>query len=129
MSIQTFFPNPKRPAAAFSPAVRVGAMVFTSGHVGTDPATGAVAGEDITAQTRATMESIGRSLAVAGASFAQVVSMTVYLTHTEDMAGMDAAYREFFDGVYPARSTVTIAGLARPEFRIEIDAIAIAEGE
>ncbi|SCL28199.1 2-iminobutanoate/2-iminopropanoate deaminase [Micromonospora pallida] len=126
MTISTYFPNSRRPTGAFSPAVRAGAMVFTSGHVGTDPETGQVAGDDIAAQTRATMESIGRTLEAAGAGFADVVSMTVYLTHGEDLRGMDAVYREFFDGTFPARSTVTVAGLARPDFRVEIDAIAIA---
>jgi 2-iminobutanoate/2-iminopropanoate deaminase len=120
------YPNPDRkPAGGYTPAVKIGNTVYTSGQVGTDQATGAVRGEEIGEQTAATLDNIEAALAAAGATLADVVKTTVFLTRAEDLAGMDAAYKARFGEVLPARSTVTVAALAKPAFLVEIEAIAV----
>lgn len=121
MTFTAHFPNGRRPAGGYSPATSIGPWVFTSGHVGSIPETGAVPGEDIRSQTAQTMENLRASLAAAGATFADVVKAVVYLTRAEDLSGMDEVYRTYFGDVLPARATVTIAALARPDFCVEID--------
>jgi len=61
---------------------------------------------------------------VAGASMNEVVRTTVFYTHREDYAALDAAYREYFPAGFPSRSALIVAGLVRAEWRVEIDAIA-----
>lgn len=111
-----------------SPGIAVGSLVFVSGQVGVDPTTGALAGSDIGAQTRQTLANIAAILADAGLSLADVVKTTVFLTNIADSAGMNEAYRACFDDPTPTRSTVGIAALARPEFLVEIEAIAVRSG-
>ena len=64
-------------------------------------------------------------LEAAGSSMARVVRTTVFFTHREDYAGLDAVYEEYFPGQVPSRSALIVAGLVRPEWRVEIDAIAM----
>ncbi|MFT4123163.1 MAG: RidA family protein [Microbacteriaceae bacterium] len=126
IEIKAHFPDPqRRPTGAYSPAVSAGGLVVTSGQVGTDPLTGAVAGDGIATQTRACLQNVQRALEAAGVTLDRVVKTTVYLTRAEDLAGMDAVFHEFFPAPHPARSTVTVAALARPAFLVEIDALAV----
>jgi 2-iminobutanoate/2-iminopropanoate deaminase len=112
-----------RLAAPLTPAIVTADHVFTSGQVGTD-AEGALA-PDITAQTAQTIANLRGVLEAAGSSLAQVVKTIVFLTHVEDMAEMNAEYARHFTEPFPARSTVVIAGLARPAMRVEIEAVAV----
>lgn len=111
-------------ALPLSPGLSVGSLVFVSGQVGVDPSSGTLAGPDIEAQTRQTIENIAAILADAGLTLADVVKTTVFLTNIADSAGMNAAYRACFPDPTPTRSTVGIAALARPEFLVEIEAVA-----
>lgn len=112
-------------ALPLSPGLAVGQLVFVSGQVGVDPATGALPGPDIQSQTRQTIENIAAILADAGLTLADVVKTTVFLTNITDSAGMNEAYRACFPDPTPTRSTVGIAALARPEFLVEIEAVAV----
>ena len=106
--------------------VPVGAqrMVFCSGQIALDPATGAVIEGDVAAQTRQVLENLGAVLAAAGARFADVVKTTVFLADMADFATVNAIYGERFSQDPPARATVAAAGLPR-NVRVEIEAIAV----
>ncbi len=108
----------------YSQAVRAGQMVFLSGQVPMDPATGNVIDGDIAAQTRRVFENLGAVLKAAGLSFANVARTTVFLADMNDFAVMNQVYATYFSEPYPARSTVQVARLPR-DARVEIDVIAI----
>jgi len=99
-------------------------MVFCSGQIALDPATGAVVEGDVAAQTRQVLENLGAVLTAAGASFADVVKTTVWLADMADFAVVNAIYGERFTQDPPARATVAAAGLPR-NVRVEIEAIAV----
>ena len=99
-------------------------MVFCSGQIALDPATGAVIEGDTAAQTRQVLDNLGAVLAAAGASFANVVKTTIFLADMADFATVNAIYGERFPSEPPARATVAAAGLPR-NVRVEIEAIAV----
>lgn len=99
-------------------------MVFCSGQIALDPATGVVIEGDTAAQTRQVLENLAAVLAAAGASFADVVKTTIFLADMADFATVNAIYGERFPSEPPARSTVAAAGLPR-NVRVEIEAIAV----
>lgn len=125
--------NPIRTTAApaaigpYSQAVRAGELIFTSGQIPLDPATGAMVDGDVAAQTRRVLDNLGAVLAAAGASFADVVKSTIYLVDMNDFAAVNAVYGERFAGVFPARSTVGVARLPK-DARVEIDMVARVGG-
>nr|HEX4313177.1 Rid family detoxifying hydrolase [Kofleriaceae bacterium] len=100
-------------------------LVFCSGQIALDPATGAMIEGDVAAQTRQVMANLGAVLAASEATFASVVRTTIYLADMGDFAAVNAVYGEFFPVDPPARATVQAARLPR-DARVEIDAIAIA---
>ena len=116
-------PNAPSAIGPYSQAVRAGHMVFVSGQVPMDPATGNLVDGDIAAQTRRVFENINAILKAAGLTFVDVVRTTVFLADMDDFAAMNTEYRGFFKEPFPARSTVQAARLPR-NARIEIDAIA-----
>ena len=99
-------------------------MVFCSGQIPLDPASGVLVEGDIAAQTRQVIANLGAVLAAAGASFADVVRTTIYLADMGDFAAVNAIYGERWNTEPPARSTIQAARLPR-DARVEIDAIAI----
>jgi 2-iminobutanoate/2-iminopropanoate deaminase len=99
-------------------------MVFCSGQIALDPATGVVIEGDVAAQTRQVLENLGAVLAAAGASFADVVKTTVFLVDMNDFAVVNAIYAERFAQDPPARATVAASSLPRG-VRVEIEAIAV----
>ena len=109
----------------YSQGVRAGELIFVSGQVPIDPATGQIIEGDIRAQTRRVLANVGEILQAAGASFANVVRTTVFLTDLDDFAAMNGVYGTFFEAQLapPARSTVQVTRLPR-DARIEIDVIA-----
>jgi 2-iminobutanoate/2-iminopropanoate deaminase len=115
-----------KPVGPYSPALRVGPLLFISGQVPIDPATGTMVDGDIGTQTRRVLDNIGALLSAAGLTFAHIVRTTVFLADMNDFAAMNDAYSTFFTPPYPARSTVQAARLPR-DARIEIDAIASFE--
>jgi 2-iminobutanoate/2-iminopropanoate deaminase len=99
-------------------------MVFCSGQIALDPATGELVEGDVVAQTRRALDNLGAVLAAVGASYAHVVRTTIFLADMNDFAAVNAVYGERFPHDPPARSTVQAARLPR-DARVEIDAIAI----
>jgi 2-iminobutanoate/2-iminopropanoate deaminase len=100
-------------------------MIFTSGQIALDPATGALVPGDIAAQTRRVLDNLGAVLAAAGASWQHVVKTTIFLADLADFGAVNTLYGERFGASPPpARSTVQAARLPR-DARVEIEAIAI----
>jgi 2-iminobutanoate/2-iminopropanoate deaminase len=116
-------PNAPKAIGPYSPAVRSGNLLFVSGQVPIDPATGDMIDGDIAAQTRRVLDNVGALLAAGGASFANVVRTTVFLADMNDFAAMNKVYGEYFSEPYPARATVQVARLPK-DSRVEIDVIA-----
>jgi len=108
----------------YSQAIVCGEMVFVSGQIPLDPATGAFVQGGIEAQTRQVMRNIGAILEAAGSSLDQVVKTTVYLADLNDFDEMNRTYGTFFTGDPPARATVQVAKLPKGA-SVEIDAISI----
>lgn len=109
----------------YSQAVRIGDMLFASGQVGLDPATGQVVAGGIVEQTRRAFENIKAVLAAAGSDLSQVVKTTVFLKNMGDFAAMNEVYASYLapEGVVPpARSTVAVAGLPKDAL-VEIEVI------
>ena len=115
----------KAPAAIgpYSQAVQAGNMLFVSGQIPIDPATGVFAGEDIVTQTRQSLTNLKAILAAAGYSCADVVKTTVLLADMGDFAAMNAVYAEFFPANCPARAAFAVKELPRGA-RVEIEAVA-----
>ena len=99
-------------------------MLFCSGQIALDPATGAMIEGDVEAQTRRVLDNLGAVLAAAGAGFADVVKTTIYLQSMSDFGVVNAVYGERFVHDPPARATVEAAKLPRGAL-VEIDAIAV----
>lgn len=120
----------------YAQAVRVGGMVWTSGQIPLDPATGAMVEGGIAEQTERVLESLTAVLAAAGCGLRDVVKTTVFLQDLGDFGAMNAVYGRYFLGedgaggegvVPPARSTVEVAGLPRGA-RVEIEVVAVVRG-
>jgi len=108
----------------YSQAVRMGNLLFCSGQIPLDPATGQLVSGDTADQTRQVFANLGAILTEAGASFDRVARTTVYLADMNDFAAMNDVYATFFSTPAPARSTIQAAGLPR-NARVEIDVIAV----
>jgi 2-iminobutanoate/2-iminopropanoate deaminase len=108
----------------YSPGVAVGNLLFLSGSIPLDPATGQIVPGDITAQTTRVMENIVALLKAGGAETSNVVRTTVYMIDLGEFAAMNEVYGRYFREPYPARSTVQVARLPR-DVRVEIDVIAV----
>ena len=117
-------PNAAKPIGPYSPAIRAGNLLFISGQVGFDPATGALVDGDISAQTDQVMRNIGALLEAAGVDFGHVVRTTVYLADMGEFTQMNEVYARYMVDPPPARSTVQVARLPR-DARVEIDVIAV----
>jgi 2-iminobutanoate/2-iminopropanoate deaminase len=108
----------------YSQAVRVGDLLFTSGQIPLDPASGAMVTGDIAAQTVRVLDNLDAVLAAGGASWADVAKATIYLADLGDFATVNELYGRRFEGPPPARSTVQVARLPR-DARVEIDLVAV----
>lgn len=105
-------------------SVPVGPLVFLSGQIPIDPATGELVAGDAAAQSEQVMKNLSAVLAAAGLSFGQVVRCTIYLTDLADFGRVNEVYGRCFPVAPPARVTVQVAALPRGA-RVEIDAIAV----
>ena len=115
----------KAPAAIgpYSQAVKAGNLLFVSGQLPIDPATGAFAGEDIGTQTRQSLNNIKAILEEAGYALTDVVKATVLLADMADFAAMNAVYAEFFTANCPARAAFAVKELPKAA-KVEIEVIA-----
>jgi reactive intermediate/imine deaminase len=114
------------PVGPYNQAVLAGGLLFCSGQIALDPATGAmVGGGDVEAETRQVLANLQAVLAAAGCTPQQVVRTTVFLADLADFAAVNAIYGEVFgQGVSPARACVQVAALPKAA-RVEIDCIAV----
>jgi 2-iminobutanoate/2-iminopropanoate deaminase len=110
------------PVAPFSAAVRLGGLIFLSGQVGQDPATGALIDGDVVAQTEQIFKNLTSVLEAAGKTLDDVVRVGVYLTDMNDFAAMNSVYGKSFAQPYPARTAIGVAALPLGA-AVEIDAI------
>ena len=117
--------TPNAPAAIgpYSQAVQAGNMLFVSGQIPIDPATGAFAGEDIVTQTRQSLTNIQNILAAAGYTMNDVVKTTVLLADIADFGAMNEVYAQFFVENKPARAAFAVKDLPKGAL-VEIEAIA-----
>ena len=115
----------KAPAAIgpYSQAIQVGNLVYTSGQIPIDPATGAFVEGGIKEQTRQSLTNIKAILEEAGLSMGNVVKTTVFMADMNDFADMNSVYAEFFAEPYPARSAVAVKTLPKGAL-VEIEVIA-----
>ena len=111
------------PVGPYSHAVRVGDLLFCSGQIPLDPATGQLAGPDIQTQTTRVLDNVKAVLAAEKLDLTAVVKATVFLTDLADFGAMNEVYGRYFTGEFPARSTVQVAALPRGA-RIEIEVVA-----
>jgi 2-iminobutanoate/2-iminopropanoate deaminase len=120
--------SPGAPAAIgpYSAGVRVGKLLFLSGSIPLDPATGQIVSGDITTQATRVMENIKALLSAAGADFGHVAKTTVFLADMNEFAAMNEVYAKYFTAPFPARSTVQVARLPR-DVRLEIEVVAVLD--
>ncbi len=112
-----------RALGPYSQAIRSGNLIFVSGQIPLDPATGKLVDGDISAQTEQVLKNLGAVLEDAGSSLAGVLKTTVYLQDLNDFNAMNEVYGRFFRENPPARATVQVARLPR-DVSIEIELIA-----
>ena len=106
----------------YSHGISVGDLFFTSGQIALDPATGAVVGQDIAAQTQQVMRNLAALLEAAGTDFTKVIKTTCFLADMGDFAVFNEIYAQYFTGK-PARSCVAVKTLPK-NVLVEVDTIA-----
>ncbi len=116
-------PGAPKAIGPYSPGIRAGQLLFLSGQIPLDPATGQMVDGDVAEQTRRVMDNLGALLSAAGLSFANVVRTTIYLADMNDFTTVNQVYGSCFSDPYPARATVQVARLPK-DARVEIDLIA-----
>jgi 2-iminobutanoate/2-iminopropanoate deaminase len=107
----------------YSQAIKAGSLLFLSGQIPIDPATGNLVQGGIEAETRQVFANIGEILKAAGSSFDRVVTVTVYLADMSDFGKVNEIYATYFSSPAPARATVQVARLPK-DSRVEIQVIA-----
>ena len=108
----------------YSQAIRAGNVIYTSGQIALDPATGALVEGDFAAQAHRVFENLKAVLAAGGATFSNVAKATVYLTDLANFTTLNEIYASYFGPTKPARTTVGVAQLPKGGL-VEIDLIAI----
>jgi reactive intermediate/imine deaminase len=112
------------PISHYTDAVRAGRLLFVSGCAPVDADGGLVGRHDVLQQARQVLANMQQVLAAAGAGFADVVKVTVYLTDVEDRQTVDVARREFFGAARPASTLVEVSRLAVDGMKVEIECVA-----
>ena len=112
-------------SVGYSRALKVGDHVYVSGTTALNSDGVIVGGDDPYQQTKQTLSTIAWALEQAGATMEDIVRYRVYLTHTSDIPDVSRALAETFQPIRPANTLVTVAELADPQMRVEIDADAI----
>ena len=123
MNQPIYTPNAPAAIGPYSQAMQTGNMLFVSGQIPIDPATGEFAGTDIATQTNQSLTNIKNILAAAGYTMNDVVKTTVLLADIADFAAMNAVYAEYFTENKPARAAFAVKDLPRGAL-VEIEAIA-----
>ena len=113
------------PISHYTDAVRAGDLLFVSGIVPVDGKGALVGGDDVVAQAEAVFATLGRVLAEAGASAADVVKVTVFLTDVDDRPSINPVRQRFFGDTRPASTLVEVSRLAIPGAKLEVEAAAV----
>ena len=108
----------------YSQAIQVGNTIYTSGQIPLDPATGELIAGDITAQAHRVFGNLRAVVEAAGARFADVARVGIYLTDLSNFAAVNAVMAEYFQEPYPARSTIGVASLPRGA-QVEVDLVLV----
>lgn len=118
--------TPNAPAAigAYSQAIVANGMLFASGQLGIDPATGNLAGEDFASQAEQSLKNVKAILEAAGTDFSKVVKVSVFMSDMTNFAALNEAYARYFVEPYPARSAVAVKTLPKNAL-VEIEVIAL----
>jgi 2-iminobutanoate/2-iminopropanoate deaminase len=122
---EIWVPDMPEPISHFVHVVRAGRLVFVSGCVGSDDQGRTVGGSDVVAQARQAHENIKRCLAAAGATFADVCKVTVYLKNVADREKVNSVRKEYFGTSRPASTLIEISQFVRPDLLLEIEATAV----
>jgi 2-iminobutanoate/2-iminopropanoate deaminase len=113
------------PISHYTDAVRAGDLLFVSGVVPVDADGALVGGDDVVAQAHQVFRNIGAVLEAAGAGFADVVKVTVFLLDVDDRASINPVRREYFGDTRPASTLIEVSRLAVPGAKLEIEAVAL----
>lgn len=124
MTQATVVSTPKAPAAIgpYSQAIKLGNLVFTSGQIGLNPATGDLVGPSTEEQTHQAFSNLKAVAEEAGGSLANVVKFTLFLTDLSEFVKVNAIMQEYVSAPFPARSTVGVASLPKGA-RFEVEAV------
>lgn len=117
-------PDLPKPVGPYSPGMGFERLLFVSGQGATDPATGRLVGDDVSAQTEQCLKNVAAILAAAGSSLQHVLRCGVFLIDMSEFQQMNVVYSRMFGDHRPARTTVQAAGLPGAGLRVEIDCIA-----
>lgn len=125
--MKTIISTDKAPAAIgpYSQAVKVNDMVFTSGIIPVDPATGEIA-EGVEAQANQAFKNLSNLLEASGSSMADVIKTTVFIKNMNDFGTINEIYSNYFEQPYPSRSCVEVARLPK-DVLLEIEAVSLAK--
>jgi len=121
-------PGMPEPISHYTHVVKVGPLVFVSGCVASDEQGRTVGGSDVVAQARQVHENLKRCLAAAGATFADVCKVSVFLKNVADREKVNTVRQEYFGPSRPASTLVEISRLVRDDLLLEIEAIAVLPG-
>ena len=118
--------TPRAPAAIgpYSQAVRAGGVVYLSGQIPLDPASGDLVQADISTEARRVFDNLRAVCEAAGGTLDDVARVGIYLTDLSDFAAVNAVMADYFQAPYPARSTIQVSALPRGA-RVEVDAILV----
>jgi 2-iminobutanoate/2-iminopropanoate deaminase len=122
---QTFQVPGRRPSPILNPAVRVGDLIWTAGHTGSDPATGQ-SPDDFDAQVRNTLNNVKAAVEAAGSSLASVVKVNIYLTDISLRPAFNKIYLEYFPTDQPGRTCIGNAGF-EGNTKVEVECVAVVE--
>ena len=118
-------PGQAEPISHYTDAVRAGDLLFVSGCVPVDGEGRLVGGDDVVAQARQVFANVGSILEAGGATFADVVKVTVYVTDIADRVRINPVRQELFGDARPASTLVEVSALAIPGAKLEVDAVAL----
>jgi 2-iminobutanoate/2-iminopropanoate deaminase len=117
-------PDAPAPIGPYNQAVKAGNMVYLSGQIAINPATGLIDATDIIGETHQVMHNIRAVLAAAGTDFDGVVKTTIFLSDMDLFSSVNDVYGKYFNGDFPARETVAVKGLPK-NVNVEISMIAV----
>jgi len=118
-------PGQAEPISHYTDAVRAGDLLFVSGCVPVDGEGRLVGGDDVVAQARQVFANVGSILEAGGATFADVVKVTVYVTDIADRVRINPVRQELFGDARPASTLVEVSALAIPGAKLEVEAVAL----